>query len=181
MKKPAQCIFFALTAFTSLAAYSQVECPKLDAAQERVLQSSWQYGEEKMGKGWGVKLSAMAFQESSLGANVKGKGSHGVFQMRPSTVAFMNDVEPTGKNLKNIRKRLNNSFEFSAQEAHKYLDYWSEKGYSDRKVYMRWNGGYSNSTQSQVYSKSVQSKIKMFNQCYTYRNGVVHANTIRSS
>lgn len=165
----------ALTlALSPLAAISKVECPELNSAQVRTLNKTWRYGEEKMGAGWGVKLSALAYQETKLGKDTKGRGSYGVFQLRPSTVADMNDIKMTGHNLKGIKVRLTNEFQYSAIQAHKYLEFWKDKGYPDSKVYSSYNGGYKRNAAARQYSRSVQKHVVTFNQCYTYRHGEVH-------
>lgn len=170
MKRLISCAVAATLAFTSLAASAKVDCPELSASQVKVLNKTWKYGEERIGKGWGAKMSALAYQESKLGKDTHGRGSYGVFQMQPATVAYMNNH----KNTHGIKVRLQNEFEYSAQEAHKYLAYWKAKGYSDSTMYMRYNGGYSNSHRSKRYSASVQRHVQNFNQCFVYTNGEIH-------
>lgn len=167
-----QLLAFALAlAISSPVAYSaSVECPTLTISQKVVLMKTWRYGEEKWGKGQGVKLSAVALQESELGLNINGKGSYGIFQLRPKTVAFMEGRRDT----KGIKHKLNTDFQYSATQAHAYLAYWSEQGYTDAKMYQRYNGGYSGSARSKRYAREVKQKTKLLNQCYVYRDGVLH-------
>lgn len=168
----------ALTlALSPLAAYSQVECPELNSAQVKVLEKTWHYGEKNLGKGWGVKMSALAYQESKLGKDKHGAGSYGTFQMQPATVTDMNDLKPTGRLLKGIKTRLLNEFEYSANESAKYLTFWKDKGYSDARIFSHYNGGYKVGAKQQHYSRSVQKNIKLLSQCYVYQDGRVHART----
>lgn len=163
--------FILALAISSPVAYSaSVECPTLNVSQKVVLMKTWRYGEEKWGKGKGAKLSAIALQESELGLKIKGQGSYGVFQMKPTTAAFMEGRRDT----KGVKKRLMNDFQYSAKQAHNYLAYWSDKGYSDSQVYQRYNGGYSGSKRSKHYAKQVKQKTKLLNQCYVYKDGELH-------
>lgn len=173
MRRLTSCVLAATLAFTSFAVYS-TECPNLSISQRVVLAKSWKYGEETLGKGWGAKMGAVAYQESKLGLDIHGKGSYGVFQLQPSTVAFMNNRKSTA----GIKKRLNNEFQYSATQAAKYLDYWRGKGYPDHVVYRRYNGGYSDSSQSKYYSRQVKRHTKMFNQCYVYDERGLHAKRV---
>lgn len=167
---------FVLTlALSPLAAYSKVECPELSSAQVRVMKKTWRYGEENVGEGWGAKMTAIAYQETKLGKDTRGSGSYGVFQLQPTTVADMNNLKINHRNLKGIKVRLNNEFQYSAVQAHKYLAFWKEKGYSDAKMYRSYNGGYKNTAQAQKYSKDVQKHVNTFNQCFTYTHGEIHA------
>lgn len=162
--------FLLLVMSTPVTQAAQVECPTLNVSQKVVLMKTWRYGEEKWGKGQGAKLSAVALQESELGLKTKGKGSYGVFQMKPATAAFMEGKTDT----KGVRKRLMNDFQYSATQAHQYLAYWSEKGYTDAQVYQRYNGGYSGSKKSKHYARQVKQKTKLLNQCYVYKDGALH-------
>lgn len=162
--------FLVLVMSAPVTKAAQVECPTLNVSQKVVLMKTWRYGEEKWGKGQGAKLSAVALQESELGLKTKGKGSYGVFQMKPATAAFMEGKTDT----KGVRKRLMNDFQYSATQAHQYLAYWSDKGYTDAQVYQRYNGGYSGSKKSKHYARQVKQKTKLLNQCYVYKDGALH-------
>ncbi len=158
----------ALTLATSpLAASAKVECPDLSSSQLKTLQKTWRYGEKKMGAGWGVKLAALAYQESELGLKKHGRGSYGTFQLKPRTAS-----ELAGKKV--TRKQLIQNHALSAELATDYLTFWKEKGYSDQKVFARYNAGYKVNASSKKYAKSVQKKIKLFEQCYVYKDGVLH-------
>lgn len=168
-----QLLAFTLAlAISSPVAYSaqQVECPTLTISQKTTLMKTWRYGEEKWGKGQGAKLSAVALQESELGLKIKGQGSYGIFQMKPTTAAFMEGRKDT----KGVKHRLMTDFQYSAKQAHSYLAYWSEKGYSDVEMYQRYNGGYSSSRQAKIYARQVKKKTKLLNQCYVYKDGALH-------
>ncbi len=172
MLKRLRAVTLAL-ALSPLGAYSasnNVECPTLNVSQKAVLMKTWRYGEEKWGKGQGAKLSAVALQESELGLKIKGQGSYGIFQMKPTTAAYMEGRKDT----KGVRKRLMNDFQYSAKQAHNYLAYWSDKGYSDSQMYQRYNGGYSGSNKSKHYAKQVKQKTKLLNSCYVYKDGALH-------
>ncbi|XAO54300.1 lysin [Yersinia phage vB_YenM_P778] len=159
-----------LLAVSSSTASAAVTCPDLSTNQKVVLQKSWKYGEEKVGKGWGVKLASVAYQESKLGKDIHGQGSYGVYQLKPSTAAYMNGQKTT----KGVRKRLTNEFQYSAISAAKYLTYWKDKGYSDYNMYRAYNGGYVKNKATKVYAASVQKHVHTFKQCYVYNNGVLH-------
>lgn len=173
MKRLLSCAVAAVVALSPLAAISKVECPDLSNAQVKVLEKTWHYGEKTLGKGWGVKMSALAYQESKLGKDVHGRGSYGTFQMQPATVADMNNRKST----KGIKTRLINEFEYSANESAKYLDYWRDKGYSDARIFAHYNGGYKVGAKQQRYSRSVQKNVKLLSQCYVYQDGRVYART----
>lgn len=170
MTKQLWAVLLALAISSPVVSSAPVECPALTVSQKVVLMKTWRYGEEKWGKGKGAKLSAVALQESHLGVNIHGNGSYGIFQLKPTTVAFMEGRKDT----KGIKRRLNNDFQYSATQAHNYLAYWEEKGYSGSRVYQRYNGGYSDSKKSRHYAKQVQKKTKLLNQCYVYRDGALH-------
>lgn len=159
----------ALTLATSpLAASAKVECPDLSSSQLKTLQKTWRYGEKKMGAGWGVKLAALAYQESELGLKKHGRGSYGTFQLKPRTAS-----ELAGKKV--TRKQLIQNHALSAELATDYLTFWKEKGLSDSKVFSHYNAGYKTNVKSRKYAKSVHKNVKILQQCYVYRNGVIHA------
>lgn len=168
MTRLSQCTIALILAFTSLAASATVECPELNSAQMQTLQKTWAYGEKKMGKGWGIKLSAVALQESELGLKKYGRGSYGTFQLKPRTAS-----ELAGKKV--TKKQLIQSHALSVELATDYLTFWKEKGLSDSKVFSHYNAGYKTNAKSRKYAKSVHKNVKILQQCYVYRDGEIHA------
>lgn len=164
MKRLATGVLALTLALSPLAAISKVECPELDAQQAGILNATWKAGEEKMGTGWGSKLSAVALQESELGHKRHGNGSYGTFQMTPATA-----TEQAGRKVS--KQEL---LGYSMPHAIEYLTFWREKGYSDLKVFASFNGGYKRPPKAYRYARSVQRHVVTLNQCFVYRNGVVH-------
>lgn len=167
MKRLAMSVLLLTLATSPFAASAKVECPDLNSAQMQTLQKTWAYGEKKMGKGWGIKLSALALQESELGLKKHGRGSYGTFQLKPRTAS-----ELAGKKV--TRKQLIHNHALSVELATDYLTFWKEKGYTDRKVFASYNGGYNRGTKQYKYARSIQKNVKILSQCYVYKNGVVH-------
>ena len=76
--------------FTAHLAYA-VDCPELSISQKVNMLKAYQYGENNMGKGWGIILAAIALQESELGLKVENKKTHdyGIFQNHLKTVSCL--------------------------------------------------------------------------------------------
>lgn len=167
MKRLLSCAIMAATLAFASASFAS-ECPEFTTQQVSILNATWRAGEEKIGHGWGSKLSAVALQESELGKKRHGHGSYGTFQMTPRTATELAGRKVTKQEL----------LAYSMPHAIDYLTFWKEKGYSDIKVFASYNGGYKRSRQATKYAHSVQKKAVLLNQCYVFKDGEVHARKI---
>lgn len=154
--------------FTAQVAVA-TDCPELTISQKVNMLKAYNYGENKMGKGWGITLAAIALQESELGLNLENRKTHdyGIFQNHLKTVVKRNKVNP------NIaRKKLIRDFQYAAQETHKELEFWTKvhgtpKGKKSlKKVLASYNAGYNYSIpKARQYSKDVYNNMQVLAQC----------------
>lgn len=158
----------------SFVAIADDGCPTLSFSQKVNMMKAYHYGETKMGKGWGITLAAIAFQESDLGMNVVNKRTqdYGLFQNHLKTVVKRNKVTP-----KYAKTKLLNDFDYAVKETHKELQFWAKvhgkrKGeVSLHKVLASYNGGYAyHKPAPQKYSKEVFQNMKVLATCELVNN-----------
>ncbi|WPF69909.1 hypothetical protein [Salmonella phage PC79-13] len=157
------CLF--LTAHLAVAS----DCPELSISQKTNMLKAYHYGEEEMGKGWGLTLAAIALQESELGLRLENKKTHdyGLFQNHLKTVVKRNKVNPNV-----AKKKLIRDFDYAAKETHKELQFWTKVHgnpngkYSLQRVLASYNAGYSyRIPKARQYSQDVYNNMKVLAQC----------------
>lgn len=167
-------IFILCLLLTSFGALAGEDCPTLSFSQKVNMMKASHYGETQMGKGWGITLAAIAFQESDLGMNVINKRTqdYGIFQNHLKTVVKRNKVSPNY-----AKAKLLNDFDYAVRETHKELQFWAKVHGKNRgsvslhKVLASYNGGYAYHKEApQKYSKEVFANMKVLATCELVNN-----------
>lgn len=162
----------ALMVALSAGAKPADPCPEFFTMKQLwTLQQAYDHGEPQ---GLGYTMAAIVWKESSAGLKLSRKdgdhwamNSYGPFHILLKTAK--NRRGCTTWNCRNVKRKLLNDFQYSADLATEELEYWNGRLGSYGKAFSAYNAGNAwRGRAGTAYSRDIRNKIQYLQQCVRF-------------